>query len=70
MPSVGVSSRPRIESSVVLPQPDGPGDRDVLAVLDLEVDLREGVGLDFVGVEDLLDAFQSDQRIGHEGVPG
>ena len=40
----------------------GPGDRDVLALLDLEVDAGEGVGLDLVGVEDLAQALEPDQR--------
>ena len=62
LPSVGVSSRPRIDSSVDLPQPDGPGDRHVLALLDLEVDPRQGVGLDFVRVEDLLQVVERDER--------
>ena len=38
------------------------GDGDVLAAAHLEVHLGEGVGLDFIGVEDLLDAFEADQR--------
>ena len=45
-----------------------PGDGDVLALADLEVDAGEGVGLDFVGVEDLGDAFELDE--GTVGVHG
>ena len=40
-----------------------PGDRDVLAALDLEVDPGERVRLDFVGEEDLRDAVEVDQRL-------
>src|SRR4030095_11278687 len=63
-PSVGESSRPRIESSVDLEQADDqeqrrlaaprrPRHRDVLALLDVEVDAGERVRLDLVRVEDL-----------------
>ena len=38
------------------------GDRDVLALPNLEMDARERVGLDFVGVEHLGDGFQFDER--------
>jgi hypothetical protein len=31
------------------------------------VNVRQRVGLDLVGVEDLLDAFESDQGFGHWG---
>ena len=40
----------------------------VLAVPDVEVDVGERVGLHLVGVEDLLDAFEPDQGVGHDGV--
>jgi hypothetical protein len=40
----------------------GPGDRHELPVLDLQVDPREGVGLDLVGVEDLGDSLEADER--------
>ena len=40
-----------------------PGDRDVLAALDLEVDPGERVRLDFVGEEHLRDAVEVDQRL-------
>ena len=57
-PSVGESSRPRIESSVDLPQPEGPAIETYSPLLDLEVDVREGVGLDLVGEEDLAHALE------------
>ena len=57
-PSVGVSSRPRIESSVVLPHPDGPAMATYSPLLDVEVDVGERVRLDLVGEEDLLDALE------------
>src|SRR2546429_1067363 len=41
-----------------LAAPRRPGDRDVLALLDLEMNIRERVGLHFVGVEDLLYALE------------
>ena len=59
-----MSSRPRIESSVDLPQPDGPAIETYSPLLDLEVNAGERVRLDFVGVEDLGDALQLDQRLG------
>ena len=62
-PSVGESSRPRIESSVDLPQPDGPAIDDVFAFVDLEVDPGQGMRLDFVGEEDLGHTIQLDQRL-------
>ena len=37
--------------------------RDVLARLDLDVDVLKGVGLHLVGVEDLLDPGEADQRL-------
>ena len=40
----------------------GPGDRDELAGLDVHVDVREGVGLDLLGVKDLGDTVEVDQR--------
>ena len=40
-----------------------PGDGDVLAALDLEVDPGERVGLDLVGEEDLRDAVEVNQRL-------
>ena len=61
LPSVGVSSSPRIESSVDLPQPDGPAMATYSPLLDLEVDAGERVGLDLVGEEDLRDAVELDQ---------
>src|SRR5205823_13668724 len=45
-----------------LAAPRRPGDRDVLALLDLEMDIRERVGLHFVGVEDLFYALELNQR--------
>ena len=39
----------------------GPGDRDVLALADLEVDVGERVRLDLVGVEDLAQPLEPDQ---------
>ena len=39
-----------------------PGNRDVLAGLDLQVNPGERVRLDFVGEEDLGDAVEMDQR--------
>ena len=52
-----------IDSRVDLPQPDGPAMATNSPLLDLEVDVGEGVGLDLVGEEDLLDARPSDERI-------
>jgi hypothetical protein len=40
-----------------------PGDRDVFAFVDLEVDPRQGMGLDFVGEEDLRHTIELDQRL-------
>src|SRR5207244_11042601 len=45
-----------------LSAPRRPRDRDVVALLDLEMHVRERVRLDFVGVEDLLDALELNQR--------
>src|SRR5439155_26770987 len=45
-----------------LPAPRRSRDRDVVALLDLEMDVRERMGLHFVGVEDLLDALELNQR--------
>ena len=45
-----------------------PGDGDVLALLDLHVDAREGVGLHLVGQEHLLDPVEPNEglsRLGH-----
>ncbi len=61
-PSVGESSKPRIDSSVDLPQPDGPAMEMYSPVLDLQVNPGERVRLDFVGEEDLGDAVEMDQR--------
>ena len=58
-----------MDSRVDLPQPDGTGDGDVLAAVDLQVDAGEGVGLDLVGLEDLGQVLQMDQRIGHGLLP-
>src|SRR4030095_13820840 len=41
----------------------GARDRDVLAVLDLQVHAREGMGLDLVGEEDLCDPVELDDRM-------
>ena len=63
MPPVGVSSRPMIESSVDLPQPDGP---DMATYSPLSIDkvhAGERVGFDFVGVEDLGHILNLDQRL-------
>ncbi len=60
--SVGVSSRPEDREQRRLAAARGPGDRDVLALLDLEVDAGERVRLDLVGVEDLGQALELDQR--------
>ena len=62
VPPVGVSSRPRIDRSVDLPQPDGPAIDTYSPLLDLHVDAGERVRLDFVGVEHLRHAVQLDQR--------
>ena len=40
-------------------------DRDVLTEVDREVDAVESVGHDFVALENLADAFQTDQRVCH-----
>src|SRR2546422_4021960 len=45
-----------------LAAPRGPRDRDVVALLDLEMHVRERVGLHFVGVEDFLHALELNQR--------
>src|SRR5213596_1675478 len=45
-----------------LPTPRGPRDRDVVALLDLEMHVRERMRLDLVGVEDFLDALELNQR--------
>ena len=63
-PSVGVSSRPRIESSVVLPQPDGPSMATYSPGWISTWMSCERVGLHLVGVEDLLDPGEADQRPG------
>ena len=42
-PDVGCSKPPIIRSVVVLPQPDGPEEAEELAVVDLEVDVVDGV---------------------------
>ena len=46
---VGESSRPRIESSVDLPQPDGPAIETYSPSGDLEIDVGQRVRFDFVG---------------------
>ena len=43
----------------------GAFDRDVLTEVDREVDAVESVGHDFVALENLADAFQTDQRVCH-----
>src|SRR5436309_4676561 len=45
-----------------LPAPRRPRDRDVVALLDLEMHVRERMGLHLVGVEDLLDALELNER--------
>ena len=42
LPPVGCSKPPIIRSVVVLPQPDGPEQREELAGLDHEVDVVDG----------------------------
>ena len=46
-----------------LPAARRPGDGDVLALVDGEVDVGERVGLQLVGVEDLLDAIEPDEGV-------
>ena len=50
-----------------LPAARRPGDRDVLAALDLQVNARQGVGLDFVGEEHLRHAVEMDERLSGSG---
>jgi hypothetical protein len=50
-----------MESSVVLPQPEGPGDGHVLALGHLQVHVGEGVRLDLVGEEHLLDGVEREE---------
>jgi hypothetical protein len=52
-PSVGVSSRPMIESNVDFPHPEGPGHRDILPLADGEIDARKCVSFNFIGIENL-----------------
>src|SRR5207249_1136060 len=58
----GRVEQPQQRQQCRLAAPRRPGDRDVLALLDLEMDIRERVGLHLVGVEDLLDALKLNQR--------
>ena len=52
-----------IDSSVDLPQPDGPDMATYSPLLTDEVNARERVGLDFVGVEDLGHVLNLNQRL-------
>jgi hypothetical protein len=61
----GVSSKPRIERSVDLPQPDGPAIDTYSPRLISMLTLSKGVRLDLVGKEHLLHAIQNDQRLTH-----
>ena len=62
-PSVGESSRPRIDSSVDLPQPDGPAIETYSPLAISRWMPDERVRLDFVGEEDLRHTIQLDQRL-------
>ena len=64
MPDDGESSRPRIESSVDLPQPDGPAIATYSPFWISRWMPRQGVRLDLVRGEDLGEARQLDQRRG------
>ena len=55
-PSVGNSWPPIIRSVVVLPQPDGPSSDDVLAVVDVQVDVVDGGD---VAGEDAVDVLEN-----------
>jgi hypothetical protein len=41
----------------------GPGDGDVFALLDFQVNAGQGVGLHLVGVKDFGNGFEFDQRV-------
>ena len=69
MPSLGESSSPRIESSVVLPQPDGPAIATYSPCRISRWMSGQRVGLDLVGVEDLLDSLERDERCRSLGCP-
>ena len=66
-PSVDEFSSPITDSSVDLPQPDGPLMETYSPCVDGEMNVVERPGLDFVGVEDLLDALQVDEVRGVHG---
>jgi hypothetical protein len=63
LPPVGVSSRPRIESSVVLPQPDGPLIATYSPCRISRWMFGQRVRLDLVRVEDLLDPRHADEGL-------
>ncbi len=55
-PPVGVSSSPKIDSSVDLPHPDGPAIDTYSPRRNLQMNAAQRVRLDLIGIEDLLDA--------------
>ena len=61
LPSVGVSSRPRIDSSVDLPQPEGPAIETYSPLLISMWMPGQRVRLHLVGHEDLGDPVEADQ---------
>src|SRR5262249_8540064 len=65
VPAVGRRvEQPQNREQRRLAAPGGAGDGDVLAGADLQVDVVERVCLDLVGVEDLLDTVELDERLG------
>jgi hypothetical protein len=64
-PAVGVSSSPKIDSSVDLPQPTARRSTRTRPLY-FEMDAAECVRLHFVGVEHLLHAVELDQILIHK----
>ena len=65
-PEVGVSNPASMRRSVVLPQPDGPKQREELALVDVEADIVDRVDVAIL-LDDVLDL---DERLGVRVLPG